>query len=113
MGKHTFTKLPRLSKTDHAFLFLFFTGAIYLCSSFWRQTLSTLFLYFCVAYVAFFLLLDYLNVNGKIYQNGMAHLRRTFNTNGNKVSEEPKIARTYLKAWTSRATFQIGTIVTC
>ena len=89
MWKHTFTKLPRLSKTDHAFLFLFFTGAIYLYSSFWRQPLSTLFLYFCVAYVAFFLLLDYRNVKGKVYQNGIAHIRRTFNTNGDKMSEDP------------------------
>ncbi len=90
--------MTRLSKTDHVFLFLFFTGAIYLYSSFWRQPLLTLFLCFCVVYVAFFLLLDLSHVKGKVYQNGMAHIRRTFNTNGNKVSEDPKIVRTYRKA---------------
>ena len=95
---NNFTKRPKLTKTDHFFMFLFFSGAIYLYASLLNKPLTTLFLYFCVVYVAFFLILEYRNVKGKVYQNGIAHIRRTFNTNGNKVSEDPKIARTYLKA---------------
>ena len=95
---NNFTKRPKLTKTDHFFVFLFFSGVIYLYSSLLNKSPLTLFLYFSITYIALFLILEYRNVKGKVYQNGIAHIHKTFNTNGNKVSEDPKIARTYLKA---------------
>ena len=98
MAHSSFAKHPRLSRVDHAVLFLFLLGASYLSSVAWHPApfwvlLSAL----GAGYALFWFAVGHRIVKGRIYQSAIAHFPKKYGENGSVIAQEPRISRIYKK----------------